>query len=208
MAKCILLLWSSLLITGCNLLEFPAYALFAPSSQKVKAEYKDLKNKTIALVVVTDSSTDFMYPQATDNITRSTAEMIRRHVKDIEFIDQIKIKSFQDDHQDWAALPMSEIMRKLDTQTILLLDLFLFSTKEENSVHLLRGQIAAAVSVYQINSPTPDKPAYQTEIEVIYPETGPLPESLDAHQKIYKHSLALFTRKLFQKFYDQKVPVK
>jgi len=151
-----------MLLSGCNILEWPLYVLFGKSTTKVKAEYTGLKNQRIAIIVATGPGINFEYPYARTNVALASAQIIGKHVKNAQFVEQDKIEAFQMENLSWATLPVETIARKFDATRILYLDLYHFTMHEENSVHLLRGRIRSSASVHEIGGD--DKAIYQTEI--------------------------------------------
>ena len=192
-------------VGGCNWLEFPAYVLFAQSKRTVKAEYSHLENTKTALIVVTDPSTDFEFPEARLNIAYLVTNSIAANVDQIRFVPQSKVDAFQREDLDWFDLPMSEIGKRFDAERLLYLDIIRFTLTEDNSVGLLRGRLIADVRVYDVQSSKPNLPCYQTEIEVVCPEHTPLPMNDSAQQSIHRQTLLLFSEQLARKFYDHKV---
>lgn len=190
---------------GCNWLEFPAYVLFAQSKRKVKAEYAHLADTKTALIIVTDPSTDFEFPEARLNIAFLVTNSIAANVDRIRFAAQHEVDTFQREDLGWFDLPMAEIGKRFDADRLLYLDVIRFTLTEDNSVGLLRGRLIADVRVYDMESMRPNLPCYQTEIEVVCPEHSPLPMNDMARQSIHRQTLLLFSEQLARKFYDHKV---
>ena len=198
-------LLAGLFAGGCNLFELPLYAIFGKSHTNVKAEYKGLTGKKIAIIIATGPSTNFDYPQARTNIALATIQTVSKHVKNVEFIDQALIEKFQKQNLDWVALSMGEIARRFGAQRVLYMDLYQFTMYEPNSINLLRGNIAAAMSVYETDSANRDRPAYRTDIEIVYPEHQPKPLSKSAMKSVQYYSIALFADQVARKFYNHKI---
>ena len=76
---------------------------------------------------------------------------------------------------------------------------------EIDSVNLLRGRITAHIRIYDRQSAQPDKPCYETEVSIVFPEQGPLPMSDSARMGIEQQTLVLFAEELARKFYKHKV---
>ena len=102
----------------------------------------------------------------------------------------------------------AEIAAKFDAQRILYLDLIQFASRETDSVNLLRGRIWAQVRVYEIDSADPEKVAYETEVQVIYPEQAPTPISDNARIAVRQGSINLFAQELARKFYTHKITIR
>ncbi|MBN1764546.1 MAG: hypothetical protein JW860_04750 [Sedimentisphaerales bacterium] len=195
--------------TGCNLLEWPVYVLFGQKTEKVQAEYEGLAGgRPAAIIIATEPGVDFDYPEARTNIALALAAAIKSHVKDITFVDQQDVERFQMENLNWATLPMTDIAQKFSATRLIYLDLYQFTMQEENSLHLLRGNIRAALWIYEADGVSPNRPAYSTEITVLYPEHAPIPASQAAAQDVENKSIAEFAQKTALKFYDHKVALR
>lgn len=197
-----------LLAAGCNLLEFPAYVLFGTTTETVKAEYKGLEEKRVAILIMTDSGVDFEFPYLRLDLALTAANHLKEKIDEITFVEQDKIDRFQRNDLDWNRLSMAEIGKRFQAQRILYLDVIHFSTFEENSIGLLRGRAEIDIRVYEIDSPTPEKPAYKSQLAILYPEDVPLALSDTAQQQVMQRTLYLFGTDLTKKFHTHKAEVK
>jgi hypothetical protein len=198
----------SLTLGGCNLLVYPAYVLFGGDEISVKAQYKGLKDKRTAILVVSRPAFDFEYPYASTNIGLAGAHTISQHVKGVTFVEQDKIQDFQLENLSWLSMPVSQIAKKFDAQRLIYIDLYEFSMYEQGSINLLRGQISAEIRIFEMESPTPDVESYKSEIKVLVPPNNPIPASEDALYMINRQSIMSFAEKLAWKFYDHKESTK
>jgi hypothetical protein len=198
----------SLAMGGCNLLVYPAYVLFGGDEISVKAQYKGLKDKRIAILVVSRPAFDFEYPYASTNIGLAGAHTISQHVKGVSFVEQDKIQDFQLENLSWLSMPVSQIAKQFDAQRLIYIDLYEFSMYEQGSINLLRGQISAEVRIFEMESPTPDIESYKSDIKVLVPHNNPIPASEDALYVINQQSIMAFAEKLAWKFYDHKESTK
>ena len=206
--KFILLVLSGLFLGGCNLLELPAYVLFGQSHKSVKAEYRGLKGTTTAIIITTGPAVDFEYPYARTNVALAVAQAITENVKKVKFVDQDSIDIFQQENLDWASFPISRIGQKFGAQRVLYLDLYQFTMYEQSSINLLQGNATAALQIYEIDGPQPDRPAYRSEVAVQYPPNNPVAVSDAALLNIRINTIKLFADQLARKFYNHKVPLK
>jgi len=192
------------LLSGCNWLEFPAYILFGKTHEKVKAEYTDLEGKRIAVIIAGLPAIDFEDPYARLDLALASAELIRQEVDGVQFVEQEKIERFQQENLDWISMPMSQIGGQFGVDRIIYIELMQFTTMETDSINLVRGRIWTQVSIYELDSSGPNIPKYETEIELVYPEQGPLPMSdtalIDARQQV----ILLYGQELSRKFHDHK----
>jgi len=197
-----------LVLAGCNVLAYPLYVLLGQTETRVKAEYAGLQDKKIAVIVVGQPGIDFEDPYARMDLALGTQRAIRENVKGVEFADQEKIQAFQRARLDWYSLPLSEIAAQFQVQRVLYLELIQYTIREPDSVNLLRGRIWAQLRVYEAESALPEDPAYETEVEIVYPEQAPQPYSENNKLLIRRQSMETFALEAARKFYDHKRKVK
>ena len=208
MSRPLLILLMSLLVPGCNLLEFPAYVLLGRRTQKVKAEYPHLAKQKIAIIVSAGPAIDFEHPFARTNLALACAQAIKSHVKGTQFAQQEEVEMFQQENINWITVPKSQIARRFDASHLIWLDLIQFTLREENSVNLLRGHIVAAVRVYDAEASDQYHAQYETQVIAALPKAGPIAFSESARQQIYRQTLLQFAEQLARKFYNHKIPAK
>ena len=190
------------------MLAYPLYVLLGQTETRVKAEYAGLQDKKIAVIVVGQPGIDFEDPYARMDLALGTQRAIRENVKGVEFADQEKIQAFQRARLDWYSLPLSEIAAQFQVQRVLYLELIQYTIREPDSVNLLRGRIWAQLRVYEAESALPEDPAYETEVEIVYPEQAPQPYSENNKLLIRRQSMETFALEAARKFYDHKRKVK
>ena len=208
MKKLILIIMLPFVAGGCGFLSYPFYVLFGRTEERVKAEYIGLKDQKIALIIFGQPGIDFEDPFARLDLALATEQAIIQNVKTTEFADQEEIQSFQRARLDWYSLPMSEIAAKFQVQRVLYLELIQFTIREIDTVNLLRGRIWAQLSVFEADSAQPDVPAYESEVEIVFPEQAPEPYSENAKFAIRRESIRLFALETARKFHDHKKKVK
>lgn len=194
----------SLCLGGCNWLDFPVFVLFGQTHERVKAEYTQLEGKKVAIIIASLPAIDFEDPYARMDLALASAEWIRREVKEVQFVEQETVERFLKENLDWVSMPMSEIAEQFGANRILYIELMQFTTEEPESVNLVRGRGWAQVSVYETDSPSANVPVYQTEIQVVYPEQGPLPMSDTARIAARQQILVQCAGELARKFYNHK----
>ncbi len=192
------------LLGSCNWLEFPAFVLFGKTHERVKAEYTDLKGKRVAIIIAGLPAIDFEDPYARMDIALLSAELIRQEVDEVQFVDQEKIERFQQENLDWISMPMRELGTHFGADRILYIELMQFTTVEPESINLVRGRIWSQVSIYEVDSLQPNVPAYETEIQVVYPEQGPQPMSDTTRMGARQQIIVQYAQELSRKFYNHK----
>ncbi len=89
----------SVLLGGCSTdsLAYLSYVFLGSNpTEEVKAEFKDLENKTVAIVVFADQSVQYEYPCARAELSLACASLLRKNVKGITVVDPLRIVKYQD----------------------------------------------------------------------------------------------------------------
>lgn len=198
------LILSSIFAGGCGLVNFSGYALFGGHKHKVEAEYRGLEGQTIAVVVAGHPGLEFDYPFARTNLHMRLVQTFGKHIADSKFVNYKEIIKLQEDASQWNSMSLLEMGRALAAERIVYVDLIHYTLLTENSVNLLQGHIIADVRVYEVTGPRPEKAAYQTEIEIVYPEGVPQLRTGPAERAIELRTMAHFAVSLTEKFYDHR----
>lgn len=161
-----LLLAVVLLLSACGSL---------PSAQKViqvKGQYLDLKGRSVAVVVSTSDHTAFSYPEARPLITREITRRIKANVDGVTVTDPNKVLQWQDDNPYWATRPPSSLVRQLEVERLVLVEIGEYRTHEPGDKHVLRGVISATINVVEAEAADPDNFGASFTKNVLYPEAG------------------------------------
>ena len=199
-----LLLPLLLLLTGCNVLEWPAYVLFGQESRTVPAAYKGLESRRTAILVIGQPGIDFEYPFARLDLALAIQDQIAKNVPGVVFVDPQRTEEVMRTEVDFLALSIPEIAQRLDAQRLAYVELLQFTMREPESINLLRGHVWAQVSVFETDALEPEKPAFETEIEVIYPVNAPVPASDESRYSVWQNTIARAADQLARQFYKHK----
>jgi len=150
---------------------------------------------------------EWKYPYADLDLALAAAQAVGNHVEGVQLVDPEQVDRFVQQEPDWFSLPISEIAERFEAQAVVYLDLYQFNLAELDSVNLLRGRAGAQLYVYDMQAAKPDKPCYESEINVVYPEHVPLAMGDSSQQRVRRETIAQFTQQLAWKFYDHKVKI-
>ena len=194
---------------GCNILG-PILYLFAPEPMEtIKAEYTGLPGHSIAVVVYTDISMEYEYPNARRELTAYLSYGLAKTDDDLTIVDPMTTLQFQEENLSWADLDRTEIGKRLGADYVLFISLIEFSMREKGSADLYRGRISAEVNLYKISMPEYQASVWRSsDIRVTFPEgkTSILVDRNDIRVRI--ETLRRFVDQVTKKFYKHKVPKK
>lgn len=163
------LLLGVMLLSGCGALSSLGNE---PEVIDVKAKYTDLNEKRVAVIVSVTDHTEFNHPTARDQLTREITRRIVAGVPGTTVTDPGEVLAWQSNNPYWGTRPPSMIIRHLDVDRLVLVEVGEYRTHEPGNKHQLRGVIVARVNVVEAESPDPDNFSASFSKTVMYPDTA------------------------------------
>lgn len=162
-----LLACMAVLFAGCN----------GPGSMNqqvidVKAQYLDLANRSVAIVVSMSDFTEFKYPQAKQMVTEEIARRIQASVPGVTLTSPGEIIAWQKENAYWTTRPPSMLIKQLKVERLVLVEIGEYRTHEPGDKHVLRGVISASVNIVEAEADDPDNFVASFTKHVMYPEAG------------------------------------
>lgn len=188
--------------TGCQ----SAYFLTDPErKQAVPAEYRDLASKKVAIVVWAEQATLDMDALARHRVAESVKYHLESNIRSIRVVDPADVSRYQERHgMDWEAQGPQELCKQFDSDVILRIDLWEYTTRAQDARELRKGRIRGSVTVYGRDQPRDADPLYSGEAAASYPEgsQGVLDQS---DGEILRTTLDQFGRAVARKFHDHEI---
>lgn len=194
----ILLLAVSTAIGGCG---FFGGVFSDVGGQPVPAQYTGMKKQSIMILVYTDSSTEFLYPQARKEVSSFVAFELRKHLPKSKLLHASSVIAYQDDTPGWDALPVKTIGRHFGVDRVLYIEIIAYHTHSPGARHLMRGHIEAHVAVYNTHLPGSGR-VFSTLIDTYWPKAGPEPVFHTDSNAVLYNTLQRFSRSLVRCFYS------
>jgi hypothetical protein len=169
--------------------------------EKVPAEFTKLENRRVAVVVWAPQETLFDYPHVRLELSTHIADRLWAHVKKINVIDCRKVEDYIERSLGFALDP-EEIGDKLDAEMVVYVELLEFQIRDPSAPDLLRAEIRASVTVYDLTV-DPDQPKrYELEeASVHYPESGTVQLTATSALVVRKAAYEAFADAVARKFY-------
>ncbi|MGA2266087.1 MAG: hypothetical protein ABSH10_06610 [Phycisphaerae bacterium] len=193
-------------LAGCS---YFAYLMAPePAPKKVTAEFSDLKNTHVAIVIFTDDRTQYEYPYARLTLGSVIRGEMNEHLKGVTVTDPAKVCKYQDEHADWTSMGKAELAAALGVDYVLDITLVEYATREPGSIELFRGRITAQAALYRAGQSDSQGCAWRCDrLSVIYPKNNPIGVSADSDRQVRGAVEKEFADALVKKFYDHKEPV-
>ena len=163
-AAFVLLLLAALLLPACNLPTTGA------KTYNVKQQYAGLDNRSVAVLVASGEYIDFNYPNVRDQLTREISQRIATNVPGVKLTDPDQVLKFQEDNPYWTARAPAELIRALNVQRLVIVEVGEYRTHEPGDRHILRGVVTGNVNVLEAESPNPNNFALIRPLRAAFPE--------------------------------------
>lgn len=167
------LLGLALTLGGCNFIAWTAAATRGEDKPvDVPAEYLDLIDKRVAVMVSADEYTLFRFPRATDNVGQAVGSEIQANVDQAVVSIPRDIAAYQRKNPYWITSRPSRLLTDLGVDRLVVIDLAEYRTHEEGNASVWRGVIDGTVSVYEADGEDPDNRTFEKQVRAEFPEGG------------------------------------
>ncbi|MEM8782722.1 MAG: hypothetical protein AAGE65_07670 [Planctomycetota bacterium] len=188
---------------GCEMVGAPFAAFDSEEGpQPVAAQYTGLVGRRVAVLVQMNEQAEFRFPESTAGIANVMTSSIAQNVEGVTVLAARRTLAYQQQNPFWPATPPSRLLRALEVDRLIVVDVEEYRTQEPGNRYLWRGVIDAIVSVYEAESPDPDDKSFEQRVRAEWPEgtTVGLTEGDDA--TLQTAALAKFTLRGAGLFFD------
>jgi len=137
---------------------------------QVDAQYLGLENRSVAIIVSTSDATSFNFPNARPIITGEITRRVAANVPGVTVSDPQAVLAWQDANPYWRIRPASQLVRQLNVDRLVLVEIGEYRTHEAGDRHVLRGVITATVNIIEAEAPDPDNFGASYTLDAMYPE--------------------------------------
>jgi len=184
-------------LTGCG---FFGGVYSDVAGTPMPAQYTGMQKKSILILVYTDSSTEFLYPQARKEVSSFVAYELRKHLPKSKLLPSAAVIKYQNDTPGWDALPVNTIGRHFGVDRVLYIEIIKYHTHAPGGRNLMQGQIEAHVAVYDTHLPGSGR-VFSTVINTLWPKSGPEPVFHTDSSAVLYNTLQRFGRSVVRCFY-------
>lgn len=170
------------------------------AGKPVAAQYTGMQKQSILILVYTDSSTEFIYPQARKEVSAFVAYELRKHLPKSKLLPSSEVIHYQNSTPGWDALPVKTIGRHFGVDRVLYIEIIKYHTHAPGARNLMQGHIEAHVAVYNTHLPG-DGRVYSTIINTRWPKSGPEPVFHTDSSAVLYSTLQRFAKSVVRCFY-------
>lgn len=167
LSRIVLLLLVCSVFVGCG-----AMSRSSSDVVEVKAEYLELNNKSVAVLVSMSDHIAFNFPDARSILTGEITRLIKTNVPGVTVTAPEQTLAWQDTNAYWATRPPSMIIRQLNVDRVVLVEVGEYRTHEPGDKHVMRGVITASVNIVEAEAADPDNFGASFTKNAMYPRPG------------------------------------
>jgi hypothetical protein len=190
-------------LAGCQLIAFNTLMWSDKPMKDIKAEYPYLAKQRVAVLVRASMETQFEYPHVQWELADHLRVALEGNVSGVRVVDPRLIVELQRREPAWERMDLAEIGKKFGAKRLIEINLTQYTTREPDAAHIRRGNIGAAISVYNCDYPN-SEPAYSTDVQTKFPPEG-AGEWGASERTIRRQTMEAFAGDVARKFYDHKV---
>ncbi|MSR17771.1 MAG: hypothetical protein EXS00_01150 [Phycisphaerales bacterium] len=160
-------------LAGCQALagifSVVSYNVEAQKKIEVLAKYNGLENKTVVILVDLDMSSMYEHPSAVSTLMGNIARQIQLNVAGVRVLDPLAAITWQHHHPSWPSMPLSELMKELDVQRVVIVDVIEYRLNPPGNRWIWEGVATANVGVAEEDGADPDAHAEELSATAKFP---------------------------------------
>lgn len=203
-----------LLIPGCALFHLAGGMAQNAEYQKlveVLAEYGELENRTVAVVVNSDLATLYEHPQLSRQIAVGLSVRLQKYVPGIRVVNPDAVLAWQFNTTQWNAMPYGDIPIALGVERVVFVDLFEYRLHPRGNSLMMEGVCAASIGIIERGYIDPDSFTMVMDVTTTFPKLSNMTRDEISAQQVEFVLLSLFIRDsawLFHSHVEPKYPGK
>ena len=124
---------------------------------EVLPRYEGLEHKTVAVIVDADLGTLHQYQLLPEVISSGVGGLIAREVSGVRVLTSGAVREWQFTTPRWNALPYSDMLKALQVERIVLIDIHTFRLNPPGNRWIWEGECTATIGIIEDDSHNPDE---------------------------------------------------
>ncbi len=173
---------------------------------EVPAQYADLQNKSVAVVVQADLATLYQFPSLTADVCGVVSSLIAEHVPGVRVLSPQFVTVWQQRTPNAQAMPYGEIAAQLGVDRVILIDIYEYRLNPPGNRWQWEGVCASHVGIIERDGLDPDVFVDTFNVIAEFPNTPMLTRQEADEGQISMGLLVQYTRQVSWLFYDHLEP--
>lgn len=194
---------------GCAGVAAATYAIAGPTKTVVvPAQYTGLEGRTVAVMVAGDEYLLYRFPDAQIRLSSNVSARIAENVDGVRVINPMTISQFQKDNPAWMTLPYSELIRKVNVDRLIIIDLSEYRLNDPGDKSMWRAVVSANVGVVEAEDIDPDNYTFFKNVKATFPEDGGIGVLNSDAETVELAVSTMFSQDVAELFYQHEKEVK
>ncbi len=173
---------------------------------EVLARYEGLEHKTVAVVVDTDLGILHQYPTLPEMVSSGVGGLIAREVSGARVRTPANVREWQFSTPRWNAVPYSDMLKALQVERIVLIDIHTFRLTPPGNRWIWEGECTATVGIIEDDGHSPDEFMDAYHVTARFPTVNQLDRDSSTAQIIETGLLTEFMKQTAWMFYPHLAP--
>lgn len=173
---------------------------------QVLPEYEGLENHTVAVLVNTDLSTLYEYPQVARQIAAGISLNIQKAIPSARVMHPDQVIAWQFNTSQWSALPYGDIAASLKVDRIVYIEMYEYRIHPPGNSWLYEGVCAATVGIIERGNIDPDSFAQAMNTTTTFPNIKSLTRDEATPERVQLGLLSKFITETSRLFYEHIKP--
>lgn len=169
---------------------------------QVLPEYDGLEDKSVAVIVNTDLSTLYEYPQVARQIAAGISLNIQRAIPSARVMNPDKVIAWQFNTAQWSAMPYGDLAARLQVDRIVYVDMYEYRLHPPGNSWIYEGVCAATIGVIERDNFDPDSFAHAMSTITTFPDLRNLTRDEATPERVQLGLLAKFIQDTSRLFYE------
>ena len=194
------------LLGGCNIFGWMAAPWGSDVDIKeVPAQYTQLKDKSVAVLVAADIGILAQHKDAPYRVTSIVSQRLAMGIESLDLMKPNLVRHFQNKNQNWYTTKYENLLKAVGTDAIIIIELTEYRTHEPGNKYQWQGVIAGTVTLIDSQASDPSEAVFQQVVRNTFPENTKV-GVLDADEvRIQQGMNSLFARDAAGLFFDHEV---
>ena len=136
---------------------------------EVLPQYRGLEDKKVAVLVNADPVTLYEHPLLLRQVAGGLSVELNAYVPGIQVVSPDAVLAWQFNTAEWSALPYGDLVRALDVDRVVYVDLYEYRLHPPGDSYIWQGVCAATIGIIEQESIDPDFFAETMDVMVEFP---------------------------------------
>ncbi len=203
----LLLLWAALLLfaSGCQIGNVIGGMAKSAERQKlvdIPAQYEDLADKRVAVLVDAPMDIHYEHSQAVRNITEYLSLLIAGNCREVRVVPTRVVLAYVNQNVNWTMMDYNQLANEIGVDRLVMVDLIEYRLFEQGNSYYWDGQVVADVNVFETEGVDSTDFAFSSRVRTRFPYNEAVSRSQAPQGQVESGLQKVFAQSAAWMFYD------